>query len=62
MNDFDNQLDVRLSEDRRARLREVEIKVMCYQDELESGKQSLRPGWTVSEQVNSQLMSALVTT
>ncbi len=51
MADFDNQLDARVSEDRRAKLREIEIKVMCYQDELESGKQSLRSGWTISEQV-----------
>ncbi len=49
--DVDSQLDLRLSEDRRARLREVEIKVMTYQDELESGKQEIRPGWTISEQV-----------
>ena len=46
-----NALEVRLSEDRRARLREIELKVMQYQDELESGKQSTKPGWTISEQV-----------
>ena len=44
---FDN----RMSEDRRARLREIELKVMQYQDELESGKQPSKPGWTISEQV-----------
>ena len=48
----DNQIDVRLSEDRRAKLREIEIKVMRYQDELESGKEAVRPGWTISEQVH----------
>jgi len=44
-------LDNRMSEDRRARLREIEVKVMQYQDELESGKQPSKPGWTISEQV-----------
>ena len=43
--------DTRTSEDRRARLREIEVKVMQYQDELESGKQPSKPGWTISEQV-----------
>ena len=47
----DNQVDMRLSEDRRARLREIELQVMHYQDELEAGKMSVRPGWTISEQV-----------
>ncbi|XP_014260927.1 U2 snRNP-associated SURP motif-containing protein [Cimex lectularius] len=36
---------------RRARLREIEVKVMQYQDELESGKRSLKVGWTVAEQI-----------
>ena len=35
----------------RQRLREVEVKVMVYQDDLECGKESLRPGWTLSDQV-----------
>ena len=43
--------DTRMSEDRRARLREIELKVMQYQDELESGKQQTKQGWTISEQV-----------
>merc|ERR1712203_463427 len=34
-----------------ARLRDIELKVMQYQDELESGKQQTKPGWTISEQV-----------
>lgn len=37
--------------ERRAKLREVEVKVMQYQDELESGKRGLKPGATVPEQV-----------
>jgi len=47
-------LDTRMSEDRRAKLREVEIAVMRYQDELESGRQALRQGWTISEQVRGK--------
>ncbi len=47
----DGQVDLRVSEDRRARLREIEIEVVKYQDELESGKQAVKPGWTISEQV-----------
>ena len=46
-----SNFDLRMSEDRRARLREIEVKVMQYQDELESGKQQTKPGWTISEQV-----------
>ena len=41
-----------MAEDRRAQLREIEMKVMAYQDELESGKAHSKPGWTISEQVN----------
>ena len=41
----------RMDEMTRQRLREIEVKVMCYQDDLESGKESVRPGWTLSEQV-----------
>uniref|UniRef100_A0A8D8W3F9 U2 snRNP-associated SURP motif-containing protein n=2 Tax=Cacopsylla melanoneura TaxID=428564 RepID=A0A8D8W3F9_9HEMI len=39
------------SDDRRAKLREVEVKVMQYQDELESGRKSLKSGWTMVQQV-----------
>lgn len=38
-------------DDRRAKLREVEVKVMQYQDELESGKRSVKAGWTLAQQV-----------
>ena len=47
----DNQLDTRMSDDRRAKLRDIELKVMYYQDEIESGREPLRTGWTMSEQV-----------
>merc|ERR1719228_3159525 len=44
-------LDTRVTEERRALLRDVEVKVMHYQDELESGRKGLKSGWTISEQV-----------
>lgn len=47
----DSQLDDRLSEDRRARLRDIELQVIKYQDELESGRTKVKSGWTISEQV-----------
>jgi len=39
------------ADDRRAKLREVEVKVMQYQDELESGKRVLKGGWSIYQQV-----------
>lgn len=39
------------NEDRRNRLREIEVKAMHYQDELESGKRNLKPGMSIPEQV-----------
>jgi U2-associated protein SR140 len=39
------------SEDKRKRLREIEIKIVEYQDELESGKIQQKSGFSVSEQV-----------
>jgi U2-associated protein SR140 len=47
-----DQIDAKLDELRRERLRDVEVKVMCYQDNLESGKESLKSGWTISDQVS----------
>jgi len=44
-------LDTRVTEERRALLRDIEVKVMQYQDELESGKKGIKSGWTISEQV-----------
>lgn len=40
-----------LTEERRTKLREIELKAMTYQDELESGKRTLKSGWSVSQQV-----------
>ncbi|XP_067010744.2 U2 snRNP-associated SURP motif-containing protein isoform X2 [Anabrus simplex] len=39
------------NEERRQRLREIELKAVQYQDELESGQRSLKSGWTVQQQV-----------
>ncbi|KAK2182719.1 hypothetical protein NP493_340g03058 [Ridgeia piscesae] len=40
-----------MTEERRAKLREIEVKVMKYQDELEAGKRSRKPNITVQQQV-----------
>lgn len=39
-----------LDEDKRSRLREIEIKTVQYQDELESGKRGVKSGWTIHQQ------------
>ena len=49
------EFDPRKDEERRALLREVEVRVMQYQDELESGRKTVKAGWTVSEQVAKNL-------
>lgn len=40
-----------MSEEKRARLREIELKVMKFQDELESGKRTKKSGMTFQQQV-----------
>lgn len=40
-----------LDEDKRSRLREIEIKTVQYQDELESGKRGVKSGWTIHQQI-----------
>uniref|UniRef100_A0A8C4NDW0 Zgc:163098 n=1 Tax=Eptatretus burgeri TaxID=7764 RepID=A0A8C4NDW0_EPTBU len=40
-----------VSEEKRAKLREIELKVMKFQDELESGKRSRKSGQGLREQV-----------
>lgn len=37
-------------EEKRIRLREVELKTVQYQDELESGQRNLKSGWSVQQQ------------
>ncbi|KAJ1530303.1 hypothetical protein ONE63_005222 [Megalurothrips usitatus] len=38
-------------EEKRARLRDIEVKAMQYQDELECGQKPLKSGWNISQQV-----------
>ncbi|XP_069753482.1 U2 snRNP-associated SURP motif-containing protein isoform X2 [Narcine bancroftii] len=40
-----------MSEEKRAKLREIELKVMKFQDELESGKRPKKAGQSMQEQV-----------
>ncbi|XP_043926943.1 U2 snRNP-associated SURP motif-containing protein isoform X2 [Protopterus annectens] len=40
-----------ISEEKRAKLREIELKVMKFQDELESGKKAKKPEQSIQEQV-----------
>ncbi|XP_062132261.1 U2 snRNP-associated SURP motif-containing protein isoform X1 [Drosophila sulfurigaster albostrigata] len=47
----DDESSQKYSDEKRQKLREIEVKVMQYQDELESGKRRLESGWTLTEQV-----------
>lgn len=38
---------------KRKKLREIELKTMQYQDELESGQRESKSSWTIAEQVES---------
>uniref|UniRef100_A0A3P9NW54 U2 snRNP-associated SURP motif-containing protein n=1 Tax=Poecilia reticulata TaxID=8081 RepID=A0A3P9NW54_POERE len=40
-----------MNEEKRTKLREIEVKVMKFQDELESGKRPKKPGQSIQEQV-----------
>lgn len=39
------------TEEKRKRLREIEVKVLEYQDELETGDRLLKSGWSIKQQV-----------
>lgn len=39
------------TEEKRKRLREIELKTCEYQDELESGERQLKSGWSIKQQV-----------
>lgn len=39
------------SEEKRKKLRQIEIKVLEYQEELESGERQLKSGWNIKQQV-----------
>lgn len=50
--DTNDYMDPRdMTEERRTKLREIELKAVQYQDELESGQRTLKSGWSVSQQV-----------
>lgn len=40
-----------MTEEKRQKLREIEVKAVQYQDELESGQRILKSGWTLPQQV-----------
>lgn len=40
-----------LDEEKRSRLKKIEVKILEYQDELESGTRQLKPGWTIDKQI-----------
>lgn len=46
-----NESNRDFDEEKRIRLREVELKTVQYQDELESGQRSLKSGWSVQQQI-----------
>lgn len=48
--DFKSKLS-EMNEEKRSKLREIEVKVMKFQDELESGKRPKKPGQSLQEQV-----------
>ncbi|KAL1493358.1 hypothetical protein ABEB36_011427 [Hypothenemus hampei] len=54
-NDQDSSVDYNdtrnMSEEKRLKLREIEVKAVQYQDELESGERPLKSGWTLQQQV-----------
>lgn len=47
---FDNESSRSVHEEQRMRLREIELKTVRYQDELESGQRALKSGWTIQQQ------------
>jgi len=46
-----SELDAKAAEVRRQILRDIEVKVMAYQDELETGDKGVKSGWSINEQV-----------
>ncbi|XP_057656259.1 U2 snRNP-associated SURP motif-containing protein [Diorhabda carinulata] len=50
--DYNDYTDVRnMTEEKRQKLREIEVRAVQYQDELESGQRQLKSGWTLPQQV-----------
>jgi len=48
---FDRLQGSEAEEERRAKLREIEVRVMQYQDELEQGIRKVKPGYSIPHQV-----------
>ncbi|XP_061777210.1 U2 snRNP-associated SURP motif-containing protein isoform X4 [Nerophis ophidion] len=46
-----DDVDLKMNEEKRTKLREIEVKVMKFQDELESGKRPKKAGQSLQEQV-----------
>ncbi|KAJ0022874.1 hypothetical protein NQD34_015008 [Periophthalmus magnuspinnatus] len=46
-----DDMDYKMNEEKRSKLREIEVKVMKFQDELESGKRPKKAGQSIQEQV-----------
>ncbi|XP_054621143.1 U2 snRNP-associated SURP motif-containing protein isoform X7 [Dunckerocampus dactyliophorus] len=46
-----DDMDLKMNEEKRTKLREIEVKVMKFQDELESGKRPKKTGQSIQEQV-----------
>uniref|UniRef100_A0A182PBB9 U2 snRNP-associated SURP motif-containing protein n=1 Tax=Anopheles epiroticus TaxID=199890 RepID=A0A182PBB9_9DIPT len=44
---------------RRLRLREIEVRMVQYQDEFESGTRQVRTGWTLHEEIDSYRMKLM---
>ncbi|XP_053672314.1 U2 snRNP-associated SURP motif-containing protein [Anopheles nili] len=44
---------------RRVRLREIEVKMVQYQDEYESGARQVRSGWTLHEEIDNYRMKLM---
>uniref|UniRef100_A0A182MTG6 U2 snRNP-associated SURP motif-containing protein n=1 Tax=Anopheles culicifacies TaxID=139723 RepID=A0A182MTG6_9DIPT len=44
---------------RRVRLREIEVKMVQYTDEFESGTRQVRSGWTLHEEIDSYRMKLM---
>ncbi|XP_073435211.1 U2 snRNP-associated SURP motif-containing protein isoform X4 [Dendrobates tinctorius] len=51
MSDSKSMKYYEMSEEKRAKLREIELKVMKFQDEIESGKRPKKSGHSIQEQV-----------
>lgn len=49
--DSNPEQSTNINEERRSRLRDIEVRTMQYQDELESGEKDLKSGWSLNEQV-----------